>query len=179
MVRYLVKTDNRLKWATAAFSLLALMVLAYSGKKLTLLYDIPLVGVSIESKLAKQKWNQLEKLISEQAKKDWSESIGLFIESVPLKKKKVVKSISSQKIQQAVQYNKETLPEISGIIITWDTSQKSNAFVISQGNIYSENDEVSGYMIKKITEKGVTITKNGREYFIDAPKAPYSIDQGK
>ena len=175
----MVKTGNRLKWVTVAFSLLALMVLAYSASKLTLLYDSPLVGVSIESKLAKQKWYQLETHISEKVKNDWSKSISVLFKAVPIAKKKVQENNSSQEIQQVDRLNKETLPEISGIFKTSGTSQKTNVFIISQGNIYSENDEVSGYMIKKITEKGVAITKNGRNYFIDAPKAPYSIDQGK
>ena len=175
----MIEIGNRLKWTTGAFTLLALIVLAYSGIKLSLLYDTPLVGVSSESKLAKQKWNQLETLISEQIKKDWSKSIDLLIRAVPQIKQKVENTISSQEFQQVVRYKKETLPEISGIIITSGESIRSDASVIIQGNIYSENDEVSGYMIKKITEKGVAITKNGRNYFIDAPKAPYSIDQGK
>ena len=178
-MRVLIKTGNRLRWTTAAFILLALMVLAYSGAKLSLLYDSPLIGVSIESKLAKQKWNQLEMRISEQVKKDWSKSISRLIKSVPLIKQKADEPDSSQEIQPVVRYNKKTLPEISGIIITSGAFKNSNASVIIDGSIYSEKDEVSGYMIKKITEKGVTVSKNGRNYFIDAPQTPYSIDQGK
>ena len=174
----MIETGNRLRWATGAFTLLALMVLGYSGAKLSLLYDMPLVGVSSESKLAKQKWDQLEMFISEQAKKDWGKSIALLLKAVPLIKQNVGKTISSQEFQQVVRYKKETLPEITGIVISSGSFNSSNRFVIIQGNVYSENEKVSGYMIKKITENGVTITKNGRKYFIDAPKAPYSIDQG-
>lgn len=174
----MIKTGNRLKWTTAAFSLLALMVLAYSGAKLSLLYDTPLIGLSNESKLAKQKWNQLEMRISEQLEKDWSKSIGLFVKSVPIAKQKIEETISSQGIQQVVRYKKETLPVISGIIITSGSLRKSDTSVIIEGNVYSENDKVSGFMIKKITENGVSLTKNGQHYFIDAPKASYSIDKG-
>lgn len=174
----MIETGNRIKWTTGAFSILALMVLAYSGARLSLLYDTPLVGVSIESKLAKQKWNQLETLVSENLKKDWSKSIGLLIKSVPTIKQQSTKSDSSQENQPVGRSLKETLPDISGII-TSGSYQASNTFVIIQGNIYSEKDEVSGYMIKKIEEHGVTLSKNGRNYFVDAPKAPFSMDQGK
>ena len=157
---------------------MAMMVLVYSGVRLSLLYDTPLVGVSSQSKLAKEKLNQLETLIAEKAKKDWSKSIGRLIKNLTSVNQIKEKSVSSQEIQQVVRYKKVTLPEISGIILTSGPLNKSNASVIIKGNIYSENDEVSGFMIKKITENGVSLIKKGRHYFIDAPKAPYSIDQG-
>jgi hypothetical protein len=174
----LIETGNRLKLATGAFSLMALMALAYSGNKLSLLYDTPLVSASLESKLAKKKWNELEKLVSVKKTIDWSESIGQLIIGFTKPKDIEEKTISSQEIQQVVRYIKEKPPEISGIIITSGSLNKSNASVVIQGNIYTENDVVSGFMIKKITENGVSLTKNGRHYFIDAPKAPYSLDQG-
>ncbi len=169
---------SRLKWTTGAFSLLALLVLAYSGVKFSLLYDTPLIGASLESKLAKRKWNQLETLITEKSKKDWSRFIDMLKRDLPDIKQHEEKTISSQEIQQVARYKKQVLPEISGIILTSDSFANSDAYVIIKGSIYTENDEVSGYMIKEITEKGVSLVKNDRQYFVNAPEASYSIDQG-
>ena len=174
----MIETGNRLKWITGALSLLALSILAYSGYKLSLLYNTHLVGISAESRQAKQKWNQLENLISEKEKTDWSKSIGLLIKDMPQVEVKEVENTSSQEIQQVVRYKKVILPEISGIVVTSSSIDSSSASVIIQGNVYSENDVVSGYMISKIAENGVSLTKNGRHYFLDAPDAPYSVDKG-
>ena len=174
----MIETGNRLKWSTGAFALFALMVMAYSGAKLSQLYDTPLIGVSSESKLAKRKWNQLETIITEKAKKDWGKLTGLLIRTLPDIKGHKEKSISSQEIQQVVRYKKQIPPEISGIIIRSDSITKFDASVIIGGKCYSENDEVSGYVIKDINESGVSFSKNGRHFFVDAPKAFYSINQG-
>ena len=174
----MIEIGNRTKWTTGALSLLALMVLGYSGIKLSLLYDTPLVGVSSESKLAKRKWNQLKNLISEKEKKDWSKSVSLLIKDIHQGSKKETKSTSSQEIQQVVRYSKEILPEISGIIVVSGSMKISNTSVIIQGKVYSENDEVSGYMIKKITGDGVSFIKDGHHYYVDAPDTPYSVNKG-
>jgi hypothetical protein len=177
----LVETVSRIKIVTGALILTALVLLWYSGVKLLLIYDTPLVGVSSESRLAKQKWNNLEDLLKEREKRDWSKSIDMLIKEIPVAKPETTPEnpVSSQEIQEVVRYEeKESLPVIKGIIIPSDSLEKTKASVIINGNIYSENDEVSGYMIKKITKEGVSFKRGGQHFFADAPKVPYSVDQG-
>jgi hypothetical protein len=177
----LTETDSRVKILTGLLVLISLMVLWYSGVKLLLLYDTPLFGVSSESKLAKQKWNNLEMIQKEKGNKDWAASIDLLIKNIPVTETQnnPETPVSSQEIQDVVRYEEEeTLPVITGIFIPSDTIEKSKASVIINGNIYSENDEVSGYMIKKITKEGVSFKRRGQHFFVDAPKVPYSVDQG-
>ncbi len=177
----LIETISRIKIVTGIFSLVALLLLWYSGVKLLLLYDTPLIGVSSESRLAKQKWNNLEGFIKERSKRDWSKSIDALIKVMPVLKPENTPgpSISSQENQEVVRYEvKETPPAIMGIIIPSDTLNKQKALVLINGINYSVNDEVSGYMIEKITKEGVSFKKNGRRFFIDAPEILYSVDQG-
>lgn len=174
----MLELGNRLKLTTGALCLLALLVLGYSGMKLSLLFDTPLIGVSSESRLAKQKWNRLETLVSGKGQKDWGSSSILLIKEHTKPEPGIEKTNPVQEIQQVVRYNRETLPRIGGIILTSDSPGEQMASVIINGDIYSENDEVSGYMIKKITKSGVSLAKNGKHFFIDAPKAPYSVDLG-
>jgi PhoPQ-activated pathogenicity-related protein len=65
-----------------------------------------------------------------------------------------------------------------GITIPSDTLNKQKALVLINGITYSENDEVSGYLIEKITKEGVSFKKNGQRFFVDAPEILYSVDQG-
>jgi hypothetical protein len=172
---------SRIKILTGFLVLITLLVLWYSGVKLLLLYDTPLFGVSSESKLAKQKWNNLETLQKEKEEKDWAASIGILYKNIPVTETQNNPEtiVSPQEIQETVRYEEEeTLPVITGILLPSDLNKKSKASVIINGNIYSENEEVSGYMIKKITREGVSFIKKGRHFFANAPKVLYSVDQG-
>jgi len=178
----LIETSGRIKIATGIFSLAALLLLWYSGVRLLLLYDTPLVGVSSESRLAKQKWNNLDELIKERGERDWSKSIDALIRETPVPKPGNTPEpvIASQEIQEVVRYEKEdTPPVIMGIIISSGTLTKQKASVLINGITYFEKDEVSGYMIEKITKEGVSFKKNGQRFFVNAPKTLYSVDQGE
>ncbi len=178
----MIETLGRIKIVTGIFSVAALLLLWYSGVKLLLLYDTPLVGVSSESRLAKQKWNNLEGLIKERSKRDWSKSIGTLIKETPDPKPEnpTEPIITSQEIQEVVRYEEKDIPPvIMGIIISSGTLTKQKASVLINGIVYSEKDKVSGYMIEKITKEGISFKKNGRRFFVDAPKILYSVDQGE
>ena len=175
----LLETGNRLKLAIGFLSILALLMMGYSGTKLLLLYDTPLFGISSESKLAKIKWNRLKLLISEKEKTDWSKSIYSLIKVPPPIQQNEKKSNSIKETKEDIRYMGKPLQKITGILITSKSINESNASVLIDGKLYSVMDEVSGYMIKKITNDGVSLTKNGKYYFIEAPTVPFSADQGE
>jgi hypothetical protein len=177
----LFETVSRIKIVTGALILAALLLLWYSGVKLLRIYDTPLVGVSSESRLAKQKWNNLEDLMKEREKRDWSKSIDTLIKEIPVAKPETTPEnpVSSQEIEAVDRYEvKDIPPVIMGITIPSDTLNKQKALVLINGITYSENDEVSGYLIEKITKEGVSFKKNGQRFFVDAPEILYSVDQG-
>ena len=174
-----MEIDNRIKLSIGFFSILALLVLGYSGMNLLQLYDTPLFGVSSESKLAKRKWDRLKVLTSEKGKVEWSRSIDLLIKSSPRPVQKVENTNYTQEKEQIARYKDKPLQKITGIIITTDFTGEQNASVIIEGKRYSVNDEVSGYMIDKVTKDGVSLVKNERHYFLAAPAVPFSVDQGE
>jgi hypothetical protein len=176
-----VETISRIKIITGAFILMALLLIWYSGVKLLRLYDTPLIGVSSESRLAKQKWNNLEELIKEREKRDWSKSIDTLIKEIPSPKPEIVPAnqVTSQEKDEAVRYEvKDNPPVIMGIIMPSDTLTKQKASVLINGSTYFEKDEVSGYLIEKITKEGVSFKKKGQRFFVNAPEILYSVDQG-
>ena len=175
----MLEIGSRLKLTIGFFIILALLVLGYSGTKLLLLYDTPLFGVSSESKLAKRKWNRLKTVISQKGDIDWSKSINLLVKDISPPEGNLKKSNFVQEKKQVTRYKSKPLNKITGIIITSDPSGDSTASVMINDKIYTVNDEVSGYMIKKITKDGVSLTKDGEHFFLDAPTVPFSVDKGE
>ena len=177
----MLKAGNRLKLITGLFILLAVIIVGYSGVNLSLLYDAPLIAASAESKLANEKWNRLETFKSRKKDTDWNKSAALLIreENIPEQKPVAETSIPVQETEDIVRYEKETLPVISGIIISSDSDGNTEASAIINSNIYTKNREVAGYMITEITESSVILTKNRKRYHLDVPAVPYSVDQGE
>ena len=143
-----------------------------------LLFDIPLIGVSSESRLAKEKWNRLETLISEEKNSDWSKSIEFLTREFQPFEIKVEETATVPKAMPVVEYDREILPDITGIIETSDSNGKLGASVIIGGKSYYENEKVGEYMIEKITGKGIYLIKRGQSFFIEAPIVPFSVDRG-
>jgi len=143
-----------------------------------LLFDTPLIGVSLESKLAKEKWNRLEALISEDKNKDWSKSIDFLTREVQSFEIKVEETAAVPKAIPVVEDDRKILPEIAGIIETSDSNGKVGAAVIISGKSYYENEKVMGFIIEKITGKGICLSKGGKSLFIEVPRVLYSVDRG-
>jgi hypothetical protein len=175
----LFEIDNRLKLMTGLFLLLALLILGYNALKIIVLFDTPLIGVSLESRLAKEKWNRLETLVSEKKNKDWSKSFEFLTRKVPLVELEVEEEIAP--VQEAIpveEYDREIMPEIAGIIETSGSNGKLGASVIIGDKSYYEKEKIGEYMIEKISENGIYLIKDEESLFIEAPIVPFSVDRG-
>ncbi len=177
----MLKTDNRFKLATGFLILVTLTITGYSGFNLSQLYEAPLVVASPESKQAKEKWDRLQEINSGINHTEWDKAADLLVKTEDEPPQKIITETKTpdQVTDKPVQYRTETLPVISGIILSSDSSGDSNASVLINNTIYKKNREVTGYMITGITESSITLTKNGRHYKVDAPTVPYSVDQGE
>ena len=155
----------------------AILSIGYHGSKLMTLVSPPIVGRSMEVKLASQKWRQLQNTIS----KSLNESLKVIDLDMALlgelasSKNNVegspdVTSEENKKIQQTEIH----LPILSGIIRNTDVHGHAYATVIIDGHRFKENDRIKGFKIQKILEDGVVVTSSGKQWFLNAPDIAYS-----
>ena len=137
----------------------------------------PIVGHSMEVKLASQKWRQLQNLISpgSEAPTD-AVDLETALLGVPpgtvnvTTEKPEIPTDEDQKAQQA----KIQLPVLSGILRNTDIHGRAYATAVIDGQRLKENDKIRGFRIRKILEDGVVVTNNGRSWFISTPNVAYS-----
>ena len=155
----------------------AIISVGYHGSKLMTLVSPPIVGRSMEVKLASQKWRQLQNTIS----RSLNESIkaidldmallGEFASSNHnLNGPPDITSEENKKVQQTEIH----LPILSGILRNTDIHGHAYATVIIDGHRFKENDRIKGFKIQKILEDGVVVTSSGKQWFLSAPDIAYS-----
>ncbi len=155
----------------------AILSIGYHGSKLMTLLSPPIVGRSMEVKLASQKWRQLQNKIA----KSLNESTKVIDLDMALlgefasfnqnpKGPPVITSEESKKVQQTEIH----LPILSGILRNTDIHGHAYATVIIDGHRFKENDRIKGFKIQKILEDGVVVTSSGKQWFLNAPDIAYS-----
>ena len=137
----------------------------------------PIAGRSMEVKLASQKWRQLQNKIS-QGSKEFTKGIDLdaaLMGVSPAADNNMAKlpDISSDEKNKA-QQTEIQLPVLSGILRNTDIHGRGYATAVIDGHRLKENDNIQGFTIGKILEKGVVVTRSGRRWFLSAPNVAYS-----
>jgi hypothetical protein len=160
------------------FVLLAIVLTGYNGFKFMSLYDTPLTGSSLESRLASDKWNRLEDLLMNKESIDLNMSLENFVKETPLQE--LYSEVVAQDIQPALLQvpNDTGLPAISGLMKTLNSEGKSRVAVFINNKLYYEHDVIEGFVIKEITDKGVNLTKGKRNWLVETPEISYSVDRG-
>ena len=164
-------------WILAAF-----IILGYNGFALTSLFSPPVVGRSIETRLASQKWLKLEEKLALAQK----EAIG-DIDLEPIVAKFMLEADKEKKQSPQLQVEPTPLtaeievkpPELTGIMKVSDSHGNERWFALIQGRRLQEEDSVSGFTIQKITNKGVVIEKKGETWFLPTPEIYFSLDREK
>jgi len=67
------------------------------------------------------------------------------------------------------------LPSIQGIVSSLDTNGKVHWIILIDGKGYSKGQTVNGFLVEKITEKGIYLSKYGKKYFVPLPEVNFSI----
>ena len=137
----------------------------------------PVVGRSVEVKLASQKWRQLQNKISQGLEESIEiidlDSALLGITSNPdddIPKLKVKSSAENKMAQQS----EIQLPILTGILRNTDIRGRTYATAVIDGRRLKENDRIQGFKIQKILKDGVVVTGGGRRWFLRAPNVGYS-----
>ena len=83
--------------------------------------------------------------------------------------------ISNKKYSSFKNNKNIILPSISGILKSIDVNGRVNKIVLIKDKILSEGQIINGFLIKKITDKGVYICKNHKTWFIPLTEVSFSI----
>lgn len=174
----MLEINSKKKLIIGMFVLLAVSLAGYNMNRFLSLYDRPLIGASIESRLASEKWHRLAEFM-ENNKTAAKIMMMNFINNAPSQNSIPAQTIPDTQTAPAQKdYNSDMLPVISGIMRTLKSDGRSQVAVIINNKPFSENESVEGFVIKEITEKGIYLTKGKRNWFVKSPDISYSLDRG-
>jgi hypothetical protein len=174
----LLEIGSKKKLIIGMFVLSAIILMGYNGFKFMALYDKPLTGASLESRLASDKWRRLEELLLNKKNINRNEYIENFIKEIPAQEVKLEETVPVIQTTQVQAQDSDALPAITGIMNILDSDGKSRIAVIINNRFFNENETISGFVIKEITGKGIYLTKGKRSWFVETPMVSYSVDRG-
>jgi hypothetical protein len=164
-------------WILAAF-----IFLGYNGFSLTSLFSPPLVGRSIETRLASQKWLKLEEkmaIISKEAigDMDFEPILSRFKPDVEEEKKQPPQlKVEPTQFEEKIEIK---LPILTGLMKIFDSNGKERWFALIEGQRLKKKESVRDFTIQKITSKGVVIARKGETWFLPTPEIYFSLDREK
>ena len=158
----------------------AFIFLGFNGFALTSLFSPPLVGRSIETRLASQKWLQLEDKLALVRKGaigdiDFEPIVARFMPNWSEEKKQPPKlEVEPTQFEEEIEIKP---PVLSGIMKISDSHGKVRWFALIEGRRLKENESVRDFTIKKITNEGVEIGRKGETWFLQTPEIYFSLDR--
>jgi len=163
--------------------LVALLLVGFNGFKLMSFFNPELPGQSRTVKEAMKKWRQLENRVPATIV-EALDNINLNVafaehtKYTPVshkQKKKVSTPRSGGAKEKAINIK---LPSLTGILSTTDAHGNTRSLAVINGDYLCEGEKVSGFMVQKISEKGIILSKGGVRFSVPAPKVRFSLDQG-
>ncbi len=147
--------------------LMAFLMLIYNAYMLNLMHK-PVSVVPLEVEQLKSKLNRLSFIDSkiEEDKEEEARFIKEMFRNIAINKKKELNNTKKEEIR---------LPILQGILKTISINGKVHMVAVINGNAYIEKQKVDGFLIEKITEKGVYLTKYGKKWFIKIPDVKFSV----
>lgn len=163
--------------------MVALLLVGFNGFKLMSFFNPELPGQSRTVKEAMKKWRQLENRVPATIA-EALDNINLnvaFAEHTrytPVshkQKKKVSTPRSGGAKEKAINIK---LPSLTGILSTTDAHGNTRSLAVINGDYLCEGERVSGFMVQKISEEGIILSKGGVRFSVPTPKVRFSLDQG-
>jgi len=159
--------------------LAALLLVGYNGFNLISLFNPSLVGRSVEVKLASQKWQQLKERSALATKNALDFDLALILSKVLPGFQEMEKTASKTPVGEGEGKNaiETKLPPLAGIMGVTDVHGREQLLAVIEGAAHPEKARVQDYTIKEITQKGIVLTKNGKDWFVPAPEVYFSLDR--
>lgn len=175
--------------------LTALGIGTYNSSVLMSVYEQKMPGYSRETKMADQKWRQLEEMPTREtldpAKGD--EVVAVLTRyrrnyRAPASEVQMAVAEAKAKIEQGepsatilageIKEIEIQPPSVAGILTRKDARGAIRRVAIIAGRAVGEKDRVDGFTVKEITAKGVVLTKGPQRWFIPNPQIHFSVDHG-
>lgn len=160
--------------------MLALLLFGHNGFKLLSFLDPELPGQSRVVKVAREKWQQLEKKapLAMTGSLDNINLDRIFANFSPVshKQKKKVPITRPQSVKE--KRIKIKLPDLTGIMQISDAHGGTQSLAVIDGECLGEGQRVLGFIVKEISKEGIILTRGGTSWFVPAPKISFSLDQG-
>ena len=158
----------------------ALLLLGHNGFNLMSFLNPELTAQPRLVKVAREKWQQFENR-SSFAMNEAFDTIKLHLVAakyMPVFHKQK-KKVSIPRPQPAKEKRaKIKLPGLTGITRISDSHGNITSLAVIDGECLGEGERVVGFVLQKISEEGIVLTRGGTSWFIPAPKVPFSLDQG-
>ena len=154
--------------------LAALLLLAYNGLVLMPLLNPAIIERSEEVKLASRKWQKLSERDLLIVKEIWDNKDIEFVASRLGSDISAMMPVSSNQKDDGIGIK---LPSLTGIMQISDIHGNITSVAVIEGKRLVEKDEINGFKVKNITQKGVTLKKAGKSWFIPAPEVQFSVDK--
>ena len=161
---------------TGMWVIAALLLAAYNGFTLVSMFDPPIVGRSHDVKLASDKWRRLQERAPFASGKE-NDDLDLILSKFVMVQEKKKKEASAPKQEDGVSATESDLPVLTGIMRSVDARGTGRFFAVMEGKTYAEKAEVRGYLINKITERGIVLLKAGINRFVPTPEVYFSSDR--
>lgn len=164
---------------SGSWVLAALLLVGYNGFNLISLFNPSLVGRSVEVKLASQKWQQLKERSASAAESALDFDLDLILSKIIPGFQETEKTASKTPVGEVEGKNaiETKLPSLAGIMGVTDVHGREQLLAVIEGAAHPEKARVKGYTIQEITQKGIVLTKNGKDWFVPAPEVYFSLDR--
>ena len=173
---------------TADWIVTALAILAYNVTMLLTVLDYPVPKFSSNVLQVQQLSLELDEA-RKQGRQALAEAESLDLGAIfnrylpkllnKITSEPIIKRLPSSAASATPAQKKKTPPlvplKVTGIYHVSDKAGENNALVLIHHKYYRINEKVKGFTIKEITAKGVVFVKDGANWFVPAPKGPYSI----
>ena len=161
----------RKKFLSVVWLLIGFMILGYNIYVIDQLYQPPVISTPELSEL-KGKLNSLTFLNSKKKKKaqERNQLFKTVFKHVTELKSNKKSSLSDVKIKEKV-----ILPVVQGMIKSIDQKGRLHKLVMIDGKVYSEKQKVKGFVIEKILDSGIYLTKHEKKWFVKIPDVKFSI----
>jgi hypothetical protein len=176
----MITIGTRKRICIGGWILLALLLFGHNGFKLLSFLDPELPGQSRVVKVAREKWQQLEKKapLAMTGSLDNINLDRIFANFSPVshKQKKKVAITRPQSVKE--KRIKIKLPDLTGIMQISDAHGGTQSLAVIDGECLGEGQRVLGFIVKEISKEGIILTRGGTSWFVPAPKISFSLDQG-
>ena len=163
--------------------MVALLLVGFNGFKLMSFFNPELAGQSRSVKEAMKKWRQLENrvpatIVEALDNINLNVAFAEYTRYTPVSHKQKNK-LSTPRTQVADEKKSNIqLPSLTGILSTTDAHGNTRSLAVINGEYLGEGERLFGFIVQKIREEGIILTRGGVRFSVPAPKVNFSLDQG-